>query len=102
MLWKTMAGRSAPGGDKSRNCETWRSLKFPAAANSSANLSILRLKISNSAQNAQKFLLAQGTEQRFQGIPRQSFEPIRVTGRFETSGVSLAAKQQGISHLTVQ
>jgi hypothetical protein len=33
-------------------------------------------KISNSAQNAQKILLAQGTQQRFQGISRQPFEQI--------------------------
>jgi hypothetical protein len=37
------------------------------------------LKISDSAQNAQKFLLAEGTKQGLQGISRQSFELIRVT-----------------------
>jgi hypothetical protein len=52
----------------------------------------LGLKTSNSAQNMQKFLLVQGKEQRFQGISRQSFEQIRVTERFGTTEVSLAAK----------
>jgi hypothetical protein len=63
MLWKTIERKAASGSGKSRNCETCCSFKFPAAANFSANLSILSPKISNSAQNAQKFLLPQGTEQ---------------------------------------
>jgi hypothetical protein len=50
------------------------------------------LKTSNSAQNAQKFLLAQGTEQGFQGISRQSFEPTPATRCSMTTGIDLAAK----------
>jgi hypothetical protein len=50
------------------------------------------LKIADSARKAQKFLLAQGTEQGFQRISRQSVKQIRVTGRFMTARVSLAAK----------
>jgi hypothetical protein len=50
------------------------------------------LKISNLAQNEQESLLAQGTEQGLTGISRQSSEQIWVTGRFVTTGISLAAK----------
>jgi hypothetical protein len=73
-------------------------VKHAAAANSLLEGVLQRiyrwrgLKISDSAQIGQKFLLAQGTKQRFQGISRQSFEQIQVSRRFMTTGVSLAAK----------
>jgi hypothetical protein len=91
-LWKTIEGKAAAGSSESRNCEACRNCKFPASGNFAANLSFVSLKISNSAQNAQKVLLAQGTQQGFQGISLQSFEQIRVTDRFTTTGISLAAK----------
>jgi hypothetical protein len=94
MLWKTIIGKAAAGNGKSKI------VKHALTSNSLLQGNLQRIylfpdrNISNSAQNAQKILIAQGTQQRFQGISRQGFEQIRVTGRFMTAGVSVTAKQQ--------
>jgi hypothetical protein len=73
-------------------------VKVAAASNSLLQRILQRifrfpgLKTSNSAQIGQEFHFAQGTEQGFPGISRQSFEQIRVTGRFMKTRVSRAAK----------
>jgi hypothetical protein len=42
LLWKTITDEAAVPGGESRNCETFRSFKFPASGNFAANLSFLR------------------------------------------------------------
>ena len=69
MLWKTFSDKVAGGSGKSRNCETWRSFKFPAPGNFAANLSFLRTENLEFCPNCVK-------------IPPGSGKGAAITGNF--------------------
>jgi hypothetical protein len=53
MLWKTIVGKAAARGSESRNCETCRSVKFPASGNLTATFLRMLADSSVSAHDPQ-------------------------------------------------